>query len=422
MRLTTYILGLSLLLAALCGCDKADKRAAPAQEQIAEAAGSETDKADESESSTSMSKKWKASDAHTHLSPYAYPLAIRAMNESRIYRAVNMSGGFAPRYRRANLRAADEYPGRIALFFNMNWRAVNEPGFGEEMARQLEAAVAQGYAGLKVAKHLGLGAKDADGELIAVDDPRFDPVWEKAGELGVPVAIHTGDPKAFFEKPTPENERWDELKLAPSWSFYGEEFPSRKELLDARNRVVAKHPDTTFILLHFGGNPEDLDYVDELLDTYPNVLIDVAARVAEIGRHPVKKVREFFAKHQDRIIFATDLGLRARPTEQGLNYRVTLGSVSAEPPTIEDIAGFYRKHWRYFESDEEAIEHPIPIQGRWKVHPIHLSQKLLDKLYWKNAEREIFAPWLGRRAANRLIATARSLPAADAPTAPQQTP
>src|SRR5699024_8018828 len=160
----------------------------------------------------------------------------------------------------------------------------------------------QGYAGLKVAKHLGLGAKNPDGSLIPVDDPRFDPVWAKAGELGVPVAIHTGDPKAFFEEPTPENERWAELKLAPRWSFYGEEFPSRKELLDARNRVVARHPETTFILLHFGGNPENLEYVDELLQTYPNVFIDVAARVAEIGRHPPKKVREFFGKYQDRII------------------------------------------------------------------------------------------------------------------------
>lgn len=398
----THTAALSLLLAIFTfGCDKKEPKPAPTQ--IATSADTAPEPA-----STAQSE-WKASDTHTHLSPAAYPLAIKAMNTSRIFRVVNMSGGSTPDYRNANLDAADAYPGRIALFFNLNWQRVNEPGFGDQMAAELEEAVRAGYAGVKISKHLGLGARDADGELIAIDDARFNPVWAKAGELGVPVGIHTSDPKAFFEEPTPENERWDELKLAPSWSFYGDEFPSRKALLDARNRVIASHPETTFILLHLANNPEDIDAVDRLLDTYPNVKVDIAARLAEIGRHPVKKVRKFFKKHQDRIVFATDLGLRARPTSEGLQYRVTLGSVSAQPPTLDDIAGFYNQHWLYFESDKDEIEHPIPIQGRWKIKPIHLGQELRDKVYYKNAERIVFAPWLGRRTAHKITSTAQQI-------------
>ncbi|QDG49889.1 hypothetical protein FIV42_03770 [Persicimonas caeni] len=406
MKKTTYIFGLLLALAATTSaCDKQEK---PTDQVATE---EETAKPDEHAGAQgdALQGDWKAHDVHTHLSPYAYPVAIKVMDDNGLYRMVNMSGGGSPRYRQANLAEADKFDGRIALFFNVDWEDVDDADFGESTAAALETAVEQGFAGLKISKALGLGVKTEDGELLAVDDPRLAPIWEKAGKIGIPVGIHTSDPKAFFEKPGPENERWDELKLAPSWSFYGEEYPSRKALLDARDRMVASHPYTTFMLLHFANNPEDIDYVDRLLDEHPNVIVDVSARLAEIGRHAPEKVRKLFIKHQDRILFATDLGLRARPTEQGLQYRLTLGSISKKPPTLEDVADFYDKHWRYFETDEEAIEHPVPIQGDWKVHPIDLPREVLDKLYWKNAERIIFAPWLGRRAATSVADRASAL-------------
>lgn len=322
---------------------------------------------------------------------------------------MNLSGGHDPKQHQRHLQGLGPLSDRIALFFNVDWSDVGDADFGERLADELETAVRRGYAGVKIHKALGLSVEKPDGELLEVDTPMLDPLWERAGDLGVPVTIHTGDPKAFFEKPGPDNERHAELKLAPDWSAYGPEYPSRTSLLEARDRLLKRHPDTTFILAHFGNNPENLDYVEDLLETYPNAVLDTSARIAEFGRHPPDDVRSFFKKFQDRILFGTDLGVQARRRQQRLGYSLFLGSIRREPPTLEDVPVFFDRHWRYFESDKEAVDHPIPIQGDWKVHPIDLPQSVLDKLYWKNAERLVFAPWLGRKRANGAAEHARSV-------------
>jgi len=353
--------------------------------------------------------RYKANDVHTHLNPASYPIVQRILNRENIYRVVNLSGGHDPKQHQQHLQGLGPLSDRIALFFNVDWSDVGKSDFGNQLADELETAVRRGYAGLKIHKALGLSVETPDGDLLEVDTPILDPLWERAGDLGVPVTIHTGDPKAFFEKPGPDNERHAELKLAPDWSAYGPEYPSRTSLLEARDRLLERHPDTTFILAHFGNNPEDLDYVEDLLDTYPNAVLDTSARIAEFGRHSPDEVRSFFKKFQDRILFGTDLGVQARRQQQRLGYSLFLGSVRREPPTLEDVPLFFDRHWRYFESDKETVDHPIPIQGDWKVHPIDLPQSVLDKLYWKNAERLVFAPWLGRKRAHDAAQHARSV-------------
>ena len=400
---------LILLLTSQTGCDlfKSD----PPMKKVESAPMEPTSKPEKTQSEKDEGPRWKANDVHAHLNSDAYPLVIDVMDDEGLYRIVNLSGSSSAEKRQKHLAAAAEHDNRIAIFFNLAWSKIEEDDFGEQMAEALEQAVADGYAGLKISKALGLGVKDADGELLPVDSLKLDPVWEKAGDLGIPVSIHTSDPKAFFEKPGPDNERWMELKRAPSWSFYGDEYPSREELLAARDRMVAKHPDTTFILVHFANNPEDIDYVESLLEKYPNVYLDVSARIGEIGRHPPDKVRALFEKYADRILFGTDFMLHAKTDPRGTRYRLTLGSISkdGEQPEIADIPDFYEDHWRYFETDEEAIEHPVPIQGDWEVHPIDLGDETLRKLYVGNSERVIFAPWLGRGAAHHVIDKAKDL-------------
>jgi len=413
-RTATTLLACTL---ALAGCDKRPPESESGQKAGAEEKPDTSDEEATAEAAQSAGEEpaanragnWKAHDAHTHIGPNAYPIVEKVLEDEEIFRIVNLSGGHRPEAHEAHLKRSKGLEGRVAQFFNMSWKTIDDEDFGQTMADRLEAAVERGYAGLKISKALGLSVKTEDGDYLPVDTPKMDPVWERAGQLGVPVLIHTGDPKAFFEEPNPENERWEELKTAPDWSFHGEEYPSRKSLLEARDRVLEKHPDTTFILAHLGNNPEDLDYVANVLEEYPNAYLDTSARVAEFGRHDAERVREFFRRFQDRILFGTDIGIHAKQTRKGLYYSLFLGSVRKERPNLDDVGPFFDKHWRYFETDKKAVAHPIPIQGDWKVHPINLPADVKAKVYWKNAERIVFAPWLGRTAARDVAARATQL-------------
>ena len=326
-------------------------------------------------------------DVHTHIAPDGVERAVRLMNEWGIDGMVNLSGMYPGPPRNplgTQLAAAAQSGGRIAVFTTPDFKLVRRrpTDYGVAMADQLTEAHRMGAIGLKITKGLGLGYPAADGvHLLAVDDPGLDPMFERAGELGMPVAIHCGDPKAFWKPATPDNERWDELQAHPEWSFYNSGVPSWQELYDAFERRVARHPKTTFIAVHFGDDPEDPDNVARMLDRYPNFFVDTAARVPEIGRQPQEKMRRFFTKYQDRILFGTDTGIGAE--QEDMMY----GSNGATPPTRADEVRFFTETWRYFQTLDRQIESPTPIQGRWKIDGIGLPEPVLRKVYFDNAAR-----------------------------------
>lgn len=323
-------------------------------------------------------------DIHGHIMPSGLARLATVMEENGLALMTNLSGGSHGKGLEVSVKVQQVFP-RMIHFYTPNWRLRKAPRFGELEAAKLEDAVKKrGFRGLKIAKALGLYLTHPDGSRVPVDWPELDPLWAMAGTLGVPVAIHTSDPKAFWDPVTPENERYDELNVHPSWSFHGPEYPSREQLLAERDRMIARHPGTTFICVHFGNNPEDIDAVDRLLDTHPNVVIDTSARVAEIGRHAPEKVRAFFAKHKTRVLFGTDIGLGKRG--------IMLGSTGDEPPKMSDVRPFYDAHWRYFEGTETQIAHPVPIQGKWKIDAAGLSEDILAHLYYKNALRVLQLP------------------------------
>ncbi|MDX2023195.1 MAG: amidohydrolase family protein [Deltaproteobacteria bacterium] len=327
-------------------------------------------------------------DTHMHLDPRAVDRTLALMDRWGIDGAINLSGMHPGPPRHAlemQLEAAAKTNGRVAVFMTPSFVAAvkNFPNsYGAAMAEQLAEGKRLGAIGLKITKGLGLGYPAPDMQtLLAVDDPGLDPLFEKAGELGMPVAIHTGDPKAFWEKPDESNERLDELKAHPGWSLHGEPVPSWQELLLQFEHRVARHPKTTFIGVHFGNAPEEPQRVAAMLDKYPNLFIDTAARVPAIGRHSAEQMRAFFIKYQDRILFATDTAVG--PTQDEMMY----GSNGAEPPTLADESRFFEQTYRYFETNEKNFEHPTAIQGRWRIDGLGLPDAVLKKLYFENAAR-----------------------------------
>ncbi|MEW4531195.1 amidohydrolase family protein [Maioricimonas sp. JC845] len=322
--------------------------------------------------------KFPCVNVHSHpgrLSDDEIDEMVRVMDEANIAVSVSLDGRAGPRFSDHYQKLRQRHPNRFVVFVRMDYIGdgdpddpstwdVHKPGFGIRMADRLSDAVKQGAGGLKLLKDLGLYLRDPEGKLIRPDDPRFDPVWQRAGELGIPVLWHCADPIAFFSPTSERNERWEELYRHPEWSFYGKDFPSHQDLIDARNRVIARHPKTTFICAHMADVPEDLAKLGSYLDQYPNMNVEIAARVAELGRQPYT-ARKFFLKYADRILFGTD----------------------GVPPMSELIP-----HWRFLETWDEYFpyeDNPFPPQGFWNIYGIGLPDDVLRKVYYENPARLI---------------------------------
>lgn len=322
-------------------------------------------------------------DAHTHISARSTDRALEIFDEVGIDWALNLSGMWPGGPLEANLAAARE-SGRMLVSTNLPWGlAERRLDFPQIASRLIQTAAFMGARCLKIEKALGLHVHHPDGRRLAVDDPWLDPVWETAGRIGLPVVIHTADPEAFWLPSDENNERIAELTAHPGWSYYGRDVPSFEGLLAELMNVVARHPDTIFVAVHFGNRAEDPAWVSAQLDKYPNLFVDLAARIPEVGRHPAAQVREIFIRHADRILFGTDLGV------SGASF-LMLGSFGEEPNRRDEVGPFFEAHRLWMETDR-VLPSPTPIQGEWDIHGLNLPARVLEKVYVDNAVR-IFGP------------------------------
>jgi len=314
-------------------------------------------------------------DVHTHFrlklrSADQLDEFVKVMDQNNIAMCVSLDGHLGDELT-DHIEFLARYPGRFAVLANIDWRGQgksDEPAtwdchredFARRMAVQIRDAKRRGVIGLKIFKDLGLTIRNPDGSLVRVDDRRWDPIWSACAELALPVLIHTADPVAFFQPIDAKNERWEELHRHPDWSFYRPGYPSHAELLAQLLDVVERHPKTSFIAAHVANNAEDLQTVSKWLDTYPNLYVEFASRINELGRQPYT-ARKFLIKHQDRILFGTD---------------------GPWPETR------LRLYWRFLETYDEYFpysEKEFPPQGLWNIYGVGLPDDVLQKIYRENA-------------------------------------
>lgn len=302
-------------------------------------------------------------DVHNHqwnLSEDGIPGIMKDMDKMNMAVMVNLSGGNGSKLKSMveNVRAAA--PRRFIVFANIDFGGIGNPDWTAKAVSQLEEDVKNGANGLKIFKNLGFSVNDKDGKRVPVDDPRLDAIWNKCGELKIPVLIHTADPKPFWDKVDEHNERWLELVTHPRRKREANDPEPWEQLIEEQHRMFKKHPGTTFIAAHFGWYPNDLGTLGRLLNEMPNVMVEFGAVIAELGRQP-RAAKQFFEQYQDRIMFGKDSWV---PDE-------------------------YATYFRVLETEDEYFPYHKKYHAFWAMYGMGLPDNILKKVYFKNALRVI---------------------------------
>lgn len=310
--------------------------------------------------------KYPFIDVHNH--QFSMPTQdlsklVEDMDKLNMMVMVNLSG--RGRGSTAHLKGAldnvhKNYPNRFIVFTNIDLSSIDNPNWTENTVKQIEEDVKMGANGLKIYKSQGMDNKDSKGNRVKINDPRIDPVWEKCGELGIPVLIHAADPKSFWEPMDKNNERWLELKTHPRRRRYGTDTPSWETIISEQHDIFGKHPNTKFINAHLGWYANDLATLGKLMDKYPNMYAEIGAVIAELGRQP-RFAKAFLTKYQDRVMFGKDSW---HPEEYYTYFRVL--------ETADEYFPYYKKYHAY-----------------WKMYGLDLDDAVLKKLYYKNALKVI---------------------------------
>jgi predicted TIM-barrel fold metal-dependent hydrolase len=283
---------------------------------------------------------------------------VAAMDSLNIRVMVQARGSSGETLRR-QIQAVREagYADRFVFFTNLDLRNVG-PGSGAKIAAQLEEDVRAGAVGVgEISKAFGLTYRKTDGTRLRLDDPELDLVWETAARFKVPVFIHVGDPSEFFQPLDYQNERWLELALFPDRRFNDRSrYPSFEELMAERDRLLARHPNTIWVLAHLGWHANDLARLGRIFDAFPNVYAEVGAILYDLGRQP-RTAHRFFVKYQDRLLFGKD---------------------SFQPDE-------YPYYWRVFETEDEYFDYYRDYHAFWKLYGMALPDSVLKKVYYANA-------------------------------------
>jgi predicted TIM-barrel fold metal-dependent hydrolase len=366
MRLRRTVTVLAFFLPALCTLLFAWTRVGKAQEQAAKK-NQQTPTIEEYQPKSTLvttehkieRAKFPFIDIHSHHwnpTPEHVDQLVKEMDTINLRVMVNLSGGTGEQLRQTVATMKGRYPDRFVVFANLSYDDLDTPGYGKRAAARLQQDVRNGAQGLKIFKNFGMDVKYANSHRVHVDDPEFDPVWDKCAELKLPVLIHIAEPSAFFDPWDYQNERWLELKQFPGRARPPERYPPFETLIAERNHLFAKHPHTNFIAAHLAFHGNDLERLGKTLDTLPNMYVDIAAVLAELGRQPYS-AHDFLVKYQDRVLMGKDI------------YEVNE----------------YKRYFQALETRDEYFEYYRPRHAFWRIYGFQLPDEVLKKVYYKNA-------------------------------------
>lgn len=314
-----------------------------------------------------------AIDVHVHLRGadihnglYDIPRFVRGMQEHGIKHVVDLDGFFGSALEES-LRAKEGYEQYITTFGTVDVSQIDEKHFEEKTRRDIIDGYNRGMRGLKFLKSLSLVYKDSKGRYIPPDDDRLSVIWRTAAELKIPVLIHIADPIAFFQPLDHKNERYEEISSNPDWHFGDAQFFRFEQLMQMQDNLLSKNPDTTFIIAHIGSHSENLGFVSKQLDAHPNMYVDIAARISDLGRQPYS-AHDFMVRYQDRVLYGTDILVR-----EG---------------TTRDPFGICRVYYECLETKNEYFPaNLVEQQGRWNIYGLNLPEQVLRKVYSENAQK-----------------------------------
>lgn len=278
----------------------------------------------------------------------------------------------------AAVALAAREPERFHWATTFSMKDFGAEGWAGRASAGLAADVADGARAVKVWKNIGMVERDSEGKLVMLDDPRLAPVAEQVEKLGVPLIAHQGEPYNCWlplDEMTTDNDR-EYFREHPEYHMYlHPEMPGYEDLMGARDRFVAAHPRLEFVGAHLASLEYDVDRIAAFLDRFPSASVDLAARMSQVQYQSVRdreKVRDFFIRYQDRLLYGTDL---------------TFGPDADPAQFRREAHAVWTADWRYLATDESQRVDVIDAD----VPGLALPRGVVDKIYHGNAAR-VFAP------------------------------
>ena len=325
-------------------------------------------------------------DAHFHANVEDARFLTLAQRDRFEVLSINVDyPDFPPLARQAaiarDMRARDARHFQYATTFSMD--GFGTPGWTERTIAQLDGAIARGAIAVKVWKNIGMVAKDPSGKRVFLDDPRFDGVMAHLEKRNIPLIAHQAEPKNCWlplDQMTTDNDR-EYFKAHPDYYMYlHPEEPSYEALMAARDRFVARHPRLAFDGAHMASLEWSVDELARFFDAHPDAVVDLAARMSNLqvqSNKDVAKVRAFFIRYQDRILYGTDL--TDSPPDPAARAQ--------NPPATNDFPKeadrVWRADWRYLAT---PLSQRVDAIGTDAVG-LNLPRTVIDKIYRTNAVR-----------------------------------